>query len=312
MPTGHVELADWEPVGVEGNAHPDDESGVADDRRRPAAGSSADRNQSRTGPGSVRAVIRRHGRRVSETASSSPSAAGPARPSRARWCPPPCSVLLLFSVDHAPLLGTLLARLTTTHTVSVAGQCVDSGSAIAPWVPEAQHAILIIDEALLESPQSAGHLDHFLAHHPPSVRLIIAASASDGFRDVNALVLGRVRGCLTIDAPIETYLQVIDAVCRGELWFPRCVLTEVIDRLLASRTPVPAAMANPDSADDVLLSPRELAIIALLREGLTNKEIARRLGISHETVKKHLKGAFERFGVHNRLQLLMQVGSQSQ
>lgn len=56
------------------------------------------------------------------------------------------------------------------------------------------------------------------------------------------------------------------------------------------------------SLDDVkdALTPREAQVVAHLREGFTNKEIARRLGIMEDTVKKHLQGVFAKLGVHRR------------
>lgn len=52
--------------------------------------------------------------------------------------------------------------------------------------------------------------------------------------------------------------------------------------------------------DDAHLSPRELQILMLVADGLPNKDIARRLGISRHTVKSHLARAYEALGAHNR------------
>ena len=56
----------------------------------------------------------------------------------------------------------------------------------------------------------------------------------------------------------------------------------------------PAATPAPQ------LSPRELEVLALVCEGLPNKQIARRLGIAEHTVKIHLGNAFRRIGVSDR------------
>jgi DNA-binding NarL/FixJ family response regulator len=65
---------------------------------------------------------------------------------------------------------------------------------------------------------------------------------------------------------------------------------------------------KPNSADSrklSLLSQRERQIVPLLAEGLTNKEIAQKLKISGETVKKHLKNVFDKLGVHRRTQVVL-------
>ena len=53
-------------------------------------------------------------------------------------------------------------------------------------------------------------------------------------------------------------------------------------------------------AQTAQLTPREIEVLALVREGLANKQIARRLGITERTVKAHLTSAFSRIGVADR------------
>jgi len=48
------------------------------------------------------------------------------------------------------------------------------------------------------------------------------------------------------------------------------------------------------------LTAREREVLALVREGLTNREVARHLGVSAHTVRKHLENVFARLGVHSR------------
>jgi LuxR family maltose regulon positive regulatory protein len=64
-----------------------------------------------------------------------------------------------------------------------------------------------------------------------------------------------------------------------------------------------AFSGSPVSADRFLpepLSQRELEVLALMAAGLTNREIARRLVISPETVKKHTAAIYGKLGVKNR------------
>ena len=57
-----------------------------------------------------------------------------------------------------------------------------------------------------------------------------------------------------------------------------------------------------ESHSSTALTTRELQAITLMRQGLSNKQIAERLNISVNTVKKHLAHAFEKRGLHNRRQ----------
>jgi len=58
-------------------------------------------------------------------------------------------------------------------------------------------------------------------------------------------------------------------------------------------------------SDQKRLSERELAIIALIGEGRTNKAIAAQLGIAPETIKTHLKRIFVKLGTHSRAEAVV-------
>ncbi len=61
-----------------------------------------------------------------------------------------------------------------------------------------------------------------------------------------------------------------------------------------------AGFAPPEAASRPLLTPRELEVLALVGEGMSNKTIARKLGISSHTVKYHLEAVFTKLGVRSR------------
>jgi len=82
--------------------------------------------------------------------------------------------------------------------------------------------------------------------------------------------------------------------------------------------------ARDEEVDDVLehadeaeavwpptLSMRELEVARAVSEGLTNKEVAWRLGITERTVKAHLGAVFDKFGVRDRLQLALRLAGRA-
>jgi DNA-binding CsgD family transcriptional regulator len=77
------------------------------------------------------------------------------------------------------------------------------------------------------------------------------------------------------------------------------LLTALVRRAVARRSTAPSA----HSSDWDTLSPAEARVVELVRAGLSNKDTARRLGISHHTVRTHLEHAFCKLGVKNRTQL---------
>jgi DNA-binding NarL/FixJ family response regulator len=129
--------------------------------------------------------------------------------------------------------------------------------------------------------------------------VLVLTSFSDSERIVAALDAGAV-GYLLKDADPEEVLAGIRAVSRGE----SPIHPRAARQLLGARSAQVKA-AGPD------LTPREAEVIELVRQGLANKQIARRLGISERTVKAHLTSAFSAIGVVDRTQAALWAERQS-
>jgi DNA-binding NarL/FixJ family response regulator len=122
-----------------------------------------------------------------------------------------------------------------------------------------------------------------------AAQVVVLTSFSDSERIVAALDAGAV-GYLLKDAEPEDLLEGVRAAARGESpLHPRAAR-----QLLTARS---ASRGGP-----VDLTPREAEVLGLVRQGLANKQIARRLGISERTVKAHLTSTFQRIGVADRTQ----------
>jgi DNA-binding NarL/FixJ family response regulator len=119
--------------------------------------------------------------------------------------------------------------------------------------------------------------------------VLVLTSFSDAERIVGALDAGAL-GYLLKDADPEEVLHGIRAVARGE----SPINPRAARELLGARRTSTTAAAE--------LTPREREVLGLVRRGLANKQIARRLGISERTVKAHLTSTFQRIGVVDRTQ----------
>ncbi len=80
------------------------------------------------------------------------------------------------------------------------------------------------------------------------------------------------------------------------------ILLETVTTLISGSVPDQQIVSGDDLAEKFGLTPRQLEILVLVSKGLSNKEIARALSISPETVKSHLKEIFLRFEVSNKLE----------
>lgn len=187
-----------------------------------------------------------------------------------------------------------------------ATRCVNAASA----APLARALRDMPDVVILDSELCAG-LD------PQALRELRSDAAESAWllgwpaptlRMTAALIDGRFHGAIAWDESAAQQVRAVDAVLAGELWFPRRVMQSLYDalreRVEAAGSDMPRDAHGPADAADSHLTTREVDALELVRTGLTNKQIARQLGISPNTVKKHLAHIFEKIGVHKRRQTL--------
>ncbi|MGI8613438.1 MAG: LuxR C-terminal-related transcriptional regulator [Nocardioidaceae bacterium] len=117
-------------------------------------------------------------------------------------------------------------------------------------------------------------------------------SFSDRDRILDAIDAGAV-GYLLKDVDPSELLDGIRAAARGE----SPLHPKAARELLLARSGVPGDAPTSSARE---LPPREVEVLRLVRRGLANKQIGRRLGISERTVKAHLTSIFQRVGVTDR------------
>ncbi|WP_418647285.1 LuxR C-terminal-related transcriptional regulator [Thauera butanivorans] len=131
--------------------------------------------------------------------------------------------------------------------------------------------------------------------------VVLLSLQPDQQEAISALELG-ARGYAHALASPALLREIATVIEHGGLW----VGEDLISRLLGALQPrLPPA---GDSALD-LLSQRELEVARAVACGMSNKEIARALGITERTIKAHLGAAFEKLGVRDRLQLALRIGA---
>ncbi|MBX9689870.1 MAG: response regulator transcription factor [Candidatus Obscuribacterales bacterium] len=114
-----------------------------------------------------------------------------------------------------------------------------------------------------------------------------------------SLAAGADGYCLK-DAAGEQIAMAIRAVCGGVAWLDPAIAKRVLQACQPSK---PAVTALPrDGRSKFALSVRELEVLALIVEGLSNQEIAARLKLSQETVKSHVRRLMEKLVVSDRTQ----------
>ena len=194
------------------------------------------------------------------------------------------SIRVVLVDDHAVVRRGLEKLLDGVADIEVVGTASD-GEAALEVTRRTSPDVVLMD---LQMPGMDGVEATRRIVAEGGVDVLVLTSFSDAERIVAALDAGAV-GYLLKDAEPDDVLDGIRAVGRGESpLHPRAAR-----QLLGARQPLPSS---------VDLTPREREVLALVRAGLANKQIARRLGISDRTVKSHLTSVFGRIGVADRTQ----------
>jgi DNA-binding NarL/FixJ family response regulator len=134
-----------------------------------------------------------------------------------------------------------------------------------------------------------------LGHGPPALVLLLDDPDSDWILDAMPADASAI---LSRNAMPAEIVAAIEAVAAG-----LCVLPpDILARLLAARKPL--RQTSPGAPLEALTL-REIEVLAMLADGLGNKEIARQLDISDNTVKSHLSSIFGKLGATNRTEAVM-------
>ena len=138
------------------------------------------------------------------------------------------------------------------------------------------------------------HLSH------PKVAKILLLETSDRNTVVDAFRAG-VRGLFCFsDSPFRMLCKCIQCVHQGQFWLSN----EQLEYLVETVTHVPSLRVI-NSNGRKLLTPREEQVVALVADGLSNRHVARELGLSEHTVKKYLFRIFDKVGVSSRVELVL-------
>ena len=127
------------------------------------------------------------------------------------------------------------------------------------------------------------------------VPAITACTAHEDEEHVIPLLEAGATGYLPKTIGLNELLEAIRATGRGESVLPPSVASVVV-RHLAERTP---------SAPEDELTSREMQVLRLLAEGLSNQQIARRLALSVRTVEAHLTHIYAKLGVGSRTEAVL-------
>ncbi|WP_230486727.1 response regulator [Nocardioides anomalus] len=191
---------------------------------------------------------------------------------------------VLLVDDHQLVRAGLAGLVDAAADLAVCGQAANGEEAVARAVETAPDVVLMdLSMPVLDGVEATRRL----LREVPTARVVVLTSFADTARVQEALRAGAV-GYLLKDSEPATLLAAVRSAAAG---------SGPIDPR------VTAALLEPTAAQDEdaeALSPREREVLELVAQGLANKQIARRLGITERTVKAHVGSLFRRIGVADR------------
>jgi NarL family two-component system response regulator LiaR len=198
----------------------------------------------------------------------------------------PISVLIVD--DHAVVRSGLRSFLRSEGDIEIVGEAGNGTEAIEK-VQELLPEVVLMD---LVMPGMDGiEATRTISRVSPASRVLVLTSFGEEDKVFPAIKAG-ARGYMLKDVPAKDLGRAIRGVARGEFLLHPDIAEKVLDELRE-----PAAEPLPGE-----LTPREVEVLTLVAQGLTNQEIAQRLIISVRTVKAHMSNILGKLHAADRTQ----------
>jgi DNA-binding NarL/FixJ family response regulator len=205
--------------------------------------------------------------------------------------------LRVMVVDDHPMWRDAVARDLTEAGYDVVATAGEGRTAVRVAGAVRPH-IAVVD---LQLPDISGvEVTKRLVEADPSVRVLVL-SASGEQEDVLGAVKAGATGYLIKSAGREEFLDAVRRTAVGDAVFTPGLAGLVLGeyRRLASEP-----RRDEDEEDTPRLTERETEVLRLVAKGLTYKQIAQRLVLSHRTVQNHVQNTLNKLQLHNRVQLV--------
>jgi DNA-binding NarL/FixJ family response regulator len=204
-------------------------------------------------------------------------------------------ISLLLIEDNRLLREGIAAMLNEQPDLAVVATA-PGGDAVLPLVRDAKPQLVLLDSALGE--HDSLRLLEAVKEASPEIRVIVM-DLLPAPQDIVEFVAAGCSGFILKDATLEDFVSTIRSVARG---IP--VLPPPFTSTIFSHVAHQAIRRDPGALKEaVSMTKREREVVALIGEGLSNKEIAQRLHIALHTVKSHMHKVLDKLALHSRLQV---------
>ena len=163
-------------------------------------------------------------------------------------------------------------------------------------VQQTKPHVVLVDASLAN--QSSHRVVESVRKTAPDTKVIVM-DLLPAHQDVIEFIKAGASGFIVKDATVEDFVRTIRSVAQGANVVPPALTGTLLSHIADQ-----AALVNaPGTAESVRMTKREREIIDLIAEGLSNKEISKRLSLATYTVKSHVHNILEKLALHSRLQI---------
>lgn len=229
---------------------------------------------------------------------------------------------VLVVEDHALTRIGLKALLDRTPDIKVVGEAANGQEAVEKTLSLKPDIILMdVGMPVMDGIEAVKNIKE-----QKSNAGIIMLTSHDNERDIFASLAAGAGGYCLKDVEPERLYTAIRSVHAGDAWLDAAIAGQVLKQYSTMFSPAALAQnkeevpqdksenkANTSSVDEKYsnivepLSPRELEVLALIVEGLSNQEVSDRLYISLATTKTHVRNILNKLAVNDRTQAAVQA-----
>ena len=203
-------------------------------------------------------------------------------------------IRILLVAGNRVLREALARVLRQRQDMAIAGECCDC-SDMPVLIGQVKANVVVIDSSATESAGLQVLVSARSADSNVQILLIGMESGEAPFLDA---VRAGAAGYLSKDASALQVIAAIRAVSQGEAVCPPRLCRVLFKRFAQGENSFPMARLNANLG----LTRRQLELVPLIAQGLTNKEIASHLNLSEQTVKNHIHRILRKVGAEHRLE----------
>ena len=216
-------------------------------------------------------------------------------------------IKVVIADDHALFRDGLRKILSLEKDILVVGEAAN-GDEATKVAERTKPDVLLLDLKMPKGDLVQNLLD--VAARTPATRVLVLTAFSDDENVLNA-AKGGAKGYVSKGVPSATLVQAIKAVHGGRSWVDKEVPSwEAFEEIAGGERTV-REIQEPVDESVHSLTKRELEILRLVAEGLTNEEIGKKIFISEKTVKTHLTNIFDKLKVNNRFKAALMLRGQA-